>query len=243
LPYEIKEKSVMLMSDIHFPYHDVRALETAIDYAVGKNITAIMLNGDVLDMFKLSRYSKNPKARDFNGELEMLKDFITMLKTVFKVPIYYKMGNHEERYNDFLYAKAGELVGLDEFNLESVIKKRVGDGVELISDKRIVKIGKLNVVHGHEFTGGFVAPVNIARGLYLKAKVSTIQGHNHQTSEHTEPDLNGGLTTTWSLGCLCHLHPSYMPVNRWNHGFAIVEVFEDSIFQVSNKRIQNGRVY
>ena len=86
------------------------------------------------------------------------------------------------------------------------------------------------------------SPVNIARGLFLKAKVSAMQGHNHQTSEHTETDMNGRITTTWSVGCLSELHPMYMPLNKWNHGFAFVEVQPDGDFQVQNKRIHKGEV-
>ena len=43
--------------------------------------------------------------------------------------------------------------------------------INIIKDKRIVKINSLNVIHGHEYKGGISAPVNIARGLYLKEGV------------------------------------------------------------------------
>jgi hypothetical protein len=73
----------------------------------------------------------------------------------------------------------------------------------------------------------------------LKAKVAAMQGHNHQTSEHTERDMNGRITTTYSLGCLCQLSPQYLPLNKWNHGFAVVEV-DGNEFKVENKRINDG---
>jgi len=47
---------------------------------------------------------------------------------------------------------------------------------------------------------------------------------------------------TYSIGCLCELEPRYMEVNNHNHGFAIIEVF-DNDFCVSNKKIVNGKVY
>ena len=79
--------------------------------------------------------------------------------------------------------------------------------------------------------------------LFLKAKTSCFQGHNHQTSEHTEPTLTGKMVTTWSLGCLCELHPAYMPLNRWNHGFAIVDLGANKDdFEFRNKRIFNGKI-
>ena len=129
---------------------------------------------------------------------------------------------------------------MDEFDLANIIKARA-NGIEVIKDKRIINYNGLNIIHGHEFSSGFFSPVNIARGLYLRGKTSAIQGHNHQTSEHTESDMNGKITTTWSVGCLCELHPAYAPINKWNLGFAIIDAAEDG-FDVRNKRIFKGKV-
>ena len=145
-------------------------------------------------------------------------------------------------YERFLFEKAHELLGVDEFNFSNIIKARA-NGIEMIGGKRPIKLNDLMAIHGHEYIGGISAPVNPARGLFLKSKVSCIQGHNHQTSEHTEPTLKGDMITTWSLGCLSELHPSYMPLNRWNHGFGIVDLDSNgSGFEFRNKRIFNGKV-
>jgi predicted phosphodiesterase len=238
--YELKGKNILVLCDIHIPYHSIPALTACFDYAKGKKIDAILLNGDVIDCHTLSRFVRDPKARSFPEELDAFAEFFVILKNLFNVPIYLKLGNHEERYNHFLWMKASELSGVQEFNLEAIIKKRAN--VEVIGDKRIIRAGKLNILHGHEFSGGVFSPVNIARGLFLKAKASAMQGHNHQTSEHTESNLENHITTTWSVGCLSELHPQYMPINKWNHGFAIVQVADDGSFEVENKRIHDGKV-
>lgn len=241
-PYTLNGKRILLLSDIHVPYHNIPALTAAITWAKHRDPDTILLNGDTIDFYMLSRFNKDPKRRHFGGELESFAELINALRSEFpKANIIFKDGNHEERYNAFLYQKAGELIGVDEFSLESIIRKRAGD-IEYITNKRIIKAGDLNIIHGHEFSGGTFSPVNIARGLFLKAKVSAIQGHNHQTSEHTETDMNGRITTTWSVGCLSDLHPEYMPMNKWNHGFAFIEVADDGDFQVHNKRIHKGEV-
>lgn len=51
------------------------------------------------------------------------------------------------------------------------------------------------------------------------------------------------VTGTWSTGCLCDLHPDYAPLNKWNHGFAFVEVFNGGKFEVQNLFISDGKVY
>jgi len=238
-PFKINAQRLLVLSDIHIPYHSVNSLTIAFDWAKKQKPDAILLNGDTLDFFGLSRYAKDPKKRSFSSELESFKDFITILKKTFDAKIYFKIGNHEERYEHYLWMKAGELSGIDDFELGNIIKARA-EGIEIISDKRIMKAGELNIIHGHEYFGSF-SPVNIARGLFTKGKVSAMQGHNHQTSEHTEADMNGKITTTWSVGCLSELHPMYMPLNKWNHGFAFIEIDGDD-FQVQNKRIYKGKV-
>ena len=238
-PFKINAQRLLVLSDIHIPYHSVNSLTIAFDWAKKQKPDAILLNGDTLDFFGLSRYAKDPKKRSFSSELESFKDFITILKKTFDAKIYFKIGNHEERYEHYLWMKAGELAGIDDFELGNIIKARA-EGIEIIADKRIMKAGELNIIHGHEYFGSF-SPVNIARGLFTKGKVSAMQGHNHQTSEHTEADMNGKITTTWSVGCLSELHPMYMPLNKWNHGFAFIEI-DGEDFQVQNKRIYKGKV-
>lgn len=239
-PFKILAKRLLILSDIHIPYHSLSALTCTFDYSKKEKPDAILLNGDTLDFFGLSRFVKDPKARSFAEELRAFKEFMNILKKTFNAQIYFKMGNHEERYFHFLWMKAHEIVGVEEFELENIIKARA-EGIEIIKDKRIIKAGDLNIIHGHEFGGSVFSPVNIARGLFLRGKVSAIQGHNHQTSEHTESNMNGEIMTTWSMGCLCELNPAYLPINKWNHGFAIVDI-EGSNFDVRNKRIFKGKI-
>jgi len=238
--FELPHKRVLILSDIHIPYHNIASLTACFDYAKKMKPDAILLNGDTIDFFGLSRFCKEPGKRSFSEELKMFSEFFVILQKTFKCKIYFKLGNHEERYNHFLWQKAGEIADVNEFNLSEIIKARA-EGIEVIGDKRIIKAGDLNIIHGHEFGGSVFSPVNIARGLFLRAKVSAIQGHNHQTSEHTESNMNGQIITTWSQGCLCELHPAYLPINKWNHGFSMVDV-DNTDFEVRNLRIFKGKI-
>jgi len=237
-PYSIEESKILILSDIHIPYHDIEALTAVFEYMEVQGCEAILLNGDILDFYGLSRFVRDPKARSISGELEILEQFYDILKKHFNVNIYYKLGNHEERYDHFLFMKAAELTGVPEFNIETVIENRM-PGVKIIKDKRIVQFGSLNIIHGHEYNTGIFQSVNVARGLFLKSKVSSLQGHAHQVSEHTETDMNGNITTTWSVGCLCNMHPDYAKLNRWSQGFAVAQR-KGGDFSVKNYRIHKG---
>lgn len=237
----ISHKKIGILSDIHFPYYDKGGLNAAVKFLIKFEPDCILLNGDIIDCYQLSSFEKNPKERSFKYELDMLRQFIIQLREQFpKARIIYKLGNHEERYEKKILSRVPEFVDLDLFKFEYVISAREL-GVEVVSNKRLIRSGHLNIAHGHEFKSGFVAPVNPARGYYLKAKANVIAGHNHRTSEHTEQDINGKIIGAWSTGCLCELTPSYMPINSWNTGFAVVEHYADD-FRVQNIKIVNGKV-
>ena len=242
-PYIFKgHKKILILSDIHVPYHSISAITAALQYAKKSKPDALLLNGDTIDCHRLSRFIKDPKKRNFKLELDTFRALFDVFEKELKCKIYFKIGNHEERYEHFLYENAGELVGIVEFEFENIIKARAR-GIEMIGDKRPMKFNNLWGIHGHEYVGGISAPVNPARGLFLKSKVSCFQGHNHQSSEHTEPTLTGKMVTTWSLGCLSELHPAYMPLNKWNHGFAEVDLDENGEdFEFHNKRIFKGKI-
>jgi hypothetical protein len=103
-------------------------------------------------------------------------------------------------------------------------------------------IGKLNILHGHEWRKGF-SPANPAKWLLTQSGANAMCGHWHKTDETTNKDVEDGIKAAWTVGCMCNLHPKFMPLNNWNHGFAIVNLLKDDNFSVENKRIINGKIY
>lgn len=231
----------IIWNDVHIPYHDMQAIETAMTYAHDFNPNFIYLNGDIMDMYQASRYVKDRFKRDLAGEIEMTYEFLKLLRDTYDCPIYYKMGNHEDRWEHYLMTKAPELLGIKEFKLCHLLK--FGElGVQEVASKQMCKIGDMTIMHGHEFGQSVFSPVNSARGLYMKAKVNCAVGHHHQTSEHSEKDLAGNVVTTWSIGALCGLSPDYFPYNKWNHGFATIETEPNGEYEFRNLRIIDGKV-
>ena len=235
---------MLTFMDVHIPYHSVEPLEAMFAFVEDKGIDGILINGDLIDMYMISRWNKDPDKTTMKEELEMAKEFFTFLREMFpEIPIYYKLGNHEDRWENYLKQNASALYGMEFLNLETVLELAKFN-IKLIGSKTRIKFGKLNIVHGHEFGESIFSPVNPARGLFLRAKSTTLAGHNHQTSEHHENNLKNDSMACFSTGCLCQLTPNYRPFayTKWNHGFAIVEIDEDESFEVSNYRIIDGKV-
>lgn len=122
-PFAIKgHKRVAIFSDIHVPYHNIISLTAAIQFAKKEKPDALLLNGDTIDCHRLSRFIKDPKKRNFAQELDTFKALFEVFEKQLKCKIYFKIGNHEERYEHFLFEKAGELAGIEEFEFANIIK-------------------------------------------------------------------------------------------------------------------------
>ena len=237
------EGKYLILSDVHIPFQDDDALACAIEWGIENDVTCIILNGDIMDTYGVSRYPKEIGRPTISEELEMTRAFFTYLRQVFPgLPIYYKLGNHEERMRAFILRNAKEIADLNSTSLEAMLKLEEFD-IQVVN-REMIKLGQLAVLHGHELGESVFSPVNPARGMFLKAKTSILFGHNHQVSHHSESNLHGDQVGVWSTGCLCELTPEYRPYGytKWSHGFASVVVNADGTFHVSNMKISNGKI-
>lgn len=244
-PYHLPKanNNILLISDLHIPYHSISAITAALDYGKRENVNTIVINGDLIDFYQMSRFEKDPRKRSAKFEFDSTKEFLRILRATFPdAQIYWVKGNHDVRYEHWLMSKAPEVFDDPYYRLEERLRLSE-ENIHLIGDKTLVKAGKLNIHHGHLFFRGFIAPVNSARGLFLRAKESTICGHVHKVHEHSETNLSGDLITCWTTGCLAELSPDYSPFcNNYSHGFAHIKVDNDRNYSVKNYRILNGRI-
>lgn len=239
-PHVIKVTGpVGIISDVHVPYHSEIAVAAAIGFLKDQNLAALLLNGDICDFYSISRYMKDPRQRDFKGELEAVRDFLGWLRQEFPgISMVLKAGNHEERFNHWLWQHAAEISDDRRMSLTAWLDLDK-HGIELVEDQRPIMLGKLPVLHGHELPKGMAAPVNVARGAFLRTLSTVLVGHSHRTSNHAESDMWHHEVACWSTGCLCDLRPDYARINRWNHGFAVVTVHKGGAFDTNNYRVMS----
>ncbi|NPV12740.1 MAG: hypothetical protein HPY57_13215 [Ignavibacteria bacterium] len=236
------DHNILVLSDIHIPYHSEQALEIAVNSGKRKKIDTVILNGDIIDCYAVSRWERDPDKRFLRDEIMLTREFIHYLRQKFKsADIIFKYGNHEERYIKYLYKKAPELFGISEMQLKSLLHLDKY-GVTTLENKEPIKVNELFILHGHEYfaTYNIVSP---ARSIYNKTKKNTLIGHYHQPSTYSEPNLDGHYITCWSSGCLSNLYPAYMPLNKWSWGFVELETYGQKEFNVFNYRIINNKVY
>lgn len=249
-PIEITEEKTLVMSDIHAQHHDKVALTTALEYGYKEGVDSILILGDLGDLFSVGCWQKDPNKKDFTQEIITTRYILESMRMGFgDIPIRLKCGNHEDRLKSYLANKAQDLLltkmekVLTEFTYPGLIHAEKY-GIEVTEEKRRFKIGKLSLLHGHELGRGGYSPVNPARTLFLKTHSHALVGHFHQPSYHPEKTLDGDVIGSWSIGCLCDLHPEWLPVNKWHHGFAVVRLISrKGDFLVDNKTIIKGRIF
>lgn len=236
--------SILCISDLHIPYHDIDALSLAIEYGINNDVNTIFINGDLIDFHGLSRFEKDPRKRSVKQEFEAAKSFLIALREAFPTQeIYWLLGNHDMRYQKWLMTKVYEVFDDEYYHLEQRLQVNE-QRVKVIEDNVLVKAGKLAITHGHHVMRGFFAPVNSARGAWMKAKQSILISHVHKVSNHVEVNLDGDSFGTWSTGSLCELRPDYSPlVSNYQHGFAHILVDGSGDFQVKNYQIINGKIH
>lgn len=230
----MKNKFVVL-SDIHFPYQDDKALKAVYKFLEQHLVDTIILNGDILDFYDVSSFDKDPdRINSLQEEINLAQKFFKKLRSLSpNGRIVFIKGNHEQRIERYLkkhpelYSlnalKLPNLLGLDKFNIE-------------YSDKGI-KLGSLKIIHGdmvRKFSG------YTARGELEKHDSSGICGHIHRLScyYYRTPER---YLAWYEGGCLCDLNPEYIDEPNWQQAFLYGYVEKDS-FAVTPIPIVDGKI-
>jgi predicted phosphodiesterase len=237
-PYYLPKdrKKVLVISDIHLPYHDDKALFAALEYGLKEEVDTIYINGDLLDFALISKHENNTTKHSVKYELDCAKIFLKGLREMFPTAlIIYKYGNHDLRFDKWIRLKAPELLDIENIMLSEILGLRELDIIQLDS-LQWTYMWDIAVLHGHELpmkSGG----INPARAARLKINRPLIIGHFHRQNKDAGMILGKPYYYAYSTGCLCDLSPAYMPINDWVHGFILIN--EGQVYQ---KEVINGTV-
>lgn len=122
----------LVLPDVHFPFHDKRALDKWLGHASDLKPDAVDIIGDLIDCYPLSRFDKNPERRQvLQDELDMATEFLTELRKTVprKTVIRYSEGNHEQRLRRLLWGPCKQFVGLRGLTIPTLLdldKLRIG---------------------------------------------------------------------------------------------------------------------
>jgi predicted phosphodiesterase len=236
---------IIVLSDIHLPYHDPNALRIALEYMDDCQPDTIVLNGDIADFYGVSSYAKTKKdAFSYQEELDFVRDWLEMLVARFpKSEIYYIEGNHETRAKRTLANRAPDYLSVRDLRVKVQLGLDIL-GIIWVPESQELKIGNLMFIHGHKARRH---AGTTARAHFEDYGCSIIVGHVHRLSVAYKRNKFGNHAMIEN-GTLCDLDVEYMKYPDWQHGFTEVNYDGDdfSIVQhpiIDYKLITSDKVY
>lgn len=214
---------LLALSDTQFPFVDEPLLEAVYTFVQDWKPNDIILNGDIVDMYEVSDFDKRPeRAFSVQTEIEMAVDFMRSLKryAAKDCQLWWADGNHEERFNRYLWRKAAE------------IQFAVADLPALLHLDELaagyVPYGKHVDYLGFVFThGNFVSQFSAytAKRHLDRYRSSGANGHTHRLGSYSVTDMHGRSHTWYEMGSLCRRDLDYVKgVANWQSGLLIATV-------------------
>lgn len=234
LTLKLTKGLILVASDVHIPFQDANAVKLFINYCVKKQPEVIVLNGDILDMFMLSRFTKG-EGRNPLEEITECRQLLESLRAVCpNALIYYVIGNHETRLERYVLNKAPELASLveDVFSILKVQDFKIRGCASLIVND--------NLVFKHGTLLGSKSGLSAIKEMEA-SYMSGVSGHTHRLCKYIA--RKAGRKFFWiESGCLCDLNPEYMVNPNWQNGFASVEIKNGRVHNAKIIEIENGEI-
>lgn len=217
----------VFLSDVHFPFEDKAAWQLTLKFIRKIQPAIIWLGGDILDMYKVSHWEKDPRRKD---DLQDEFDYgIARLQEIKAASpnsrIFFKEGNHETRFTRYLNSRARELRCLKALEIPALLDLE-SLGIEWIDNNTKYKIGGLWHIHGNEIYG------RNPWQKYSRLGVSVIYGHHHERSVYYHRAYTEVNNEVHANPCLCDLQPDYDHHPNWSHGITYIEHYPNDRFHV-----------
>ena len=235
-----KYKKVMLTSDYHIPYMKQESYNITKKFAKKYKPNIFIINGDLIDFYSISSFDKKPDRADtvrtdITQASKVLKDLRKILGN--KTEMYLLVGNHEARFQKYLWRHAPELYGVSGLTLPEQLKLKDlnieyvdADNDYWAETKGHLKIGDFVIMHGDSKLNGASYSKYSCYGLKNTMlngiQQNVAQGHSHRLGLFYHNDFVG-----LELGCLCKTPD----MSNWQNGFGTFEVY--------NNKSYNHRVY
>ncbi len=206
-------KRVLVVPDIHIPFHDKRAINLLEQRMVTFKPDVIIQLGDLLDFPTLHKKAKDEvvqatssvMSKDYATAREMLRRWITVTEST-KIVIF--EGNHEDRVNRLL-RRQPDLKGSIEVAKNLLLPNYGIKWVPSWSKSAVFTIGKANFCHGWSAAVGHTT-------FMSKLGDNIFYGHTHDIESRSFRRL--GIHDTYVTQSCGHLADPKKLADQWQQG-------------------------
>lgn len=187
----------LVISDCHRPFHSLPAWRLFTTLVKQERPAYIVINGDYVDYYALSRHDKDPKrATAFDYELAVAREGLREIeKLAPQAKLIYIDGNHEDRLRRYLWTKAPELSA--SISTPGLLNL---DRWTHVGYKKHWRLGKMHFTHDVGATGRHA----VARALDVYQHCVTT-GHSHRFQTIVEGNALGENKISASYGHTCDI--------------------------------------
>ena len=219
-------KKLLIAGDFHVPYHDPILFDLFLRFASDFKPDYLVINGDFLDCFAISKFDKIPHSGRMKDELKMGWKLLKKIRDALpEAEIGYIEGNHEFRLRQYLIRNApeiydlaptlSELLELNQFNIDWVgTKEGASKWVDTYKRFGQLYVGHWDRVNKHS--------AMTAKNLVEDKGVSLIQNHVHRGGVYHKRLEDGRQLVGIENFCMCDLSPNYMGNVNWQQGWTVV---------------------
>lgn len=241
-------KKLICIPDVQAPYQDKKTIESLIKYMRTESWDYMVILGDFLDYFTISKYNDN-KPGKIEGKtiLAEVKQGEALLQRLVdaarlknkRCEVVYLEGNHEARAYEFAY-KFPHLKGIIEPENVLGFKEKKVKYIKSWSTDEVFTVGKALFTHGN-YTNQ-----HHAKKMVEAYEENVFYGHVHDCNSFNKTARGTGKTKVGqSMGCLCE-YPKDADYTRgwpknWSQAFGIFYFLPDGHFNYNLVRIFNHR--
>lgn len=210
---------VVVGQDFHVPFHNIDAVDNWIQFCEDEQPEFIIINGDFLDCYSVSKFPKKPNNPLLQEELDMGVEILENIRR--RCPdseIWYLDGNHEERLSRLVKEKEG-LFNLNALKLTNLLEL---DRLDIKHKEYMcpLELDDLTVVHGD--TVSKHSAYAAKRTIHDDGFKNVIVGHTHRMGWYMHDGHQGRKRGLENGGLFSKEQAEYMkgPTN-WQNGFCI----------------------
>ncbi len=240
-PHKGKLTTLMVRGDDHAMWVDPWLNDVFFDVAKRLQPDSIVFNGDTVDFYEISDFSKDPQ-REFTLQQEIdfvgINMFARAREACPTAEIDWILGNHEWRLFRYLAMKSPGLSSLRCLQFDQLFNLK-DYAINLVARPSFVTAARhKNLENWKTYAGQFTVTHGVALGKHpATSELSTFgrsgcSNHVHRHTIQEKRDLNG--YALWHTnGCMCRLENGtefIWELINWSQGFAIVHIYGDQIF-------------
>jgi len=237
-----ERRTWVVLNDLQLPFEDKLVVwDLVIPFIRDLKPYGVVLNGDVVDNYEISDFTKDPALRrmDLRAEREGLERLMSALAPVTKERWYIE-GNHEARYQRYVWSRVPELAAAGGVLSFAEAFKLADYGFRHKEYGESLQLGRLLVTHS--FMVRQHSAIS-AKAHFDRLGTSVLIGHTHRAGVFHRTNQSGDHAA-YENGCLCRLDGlGYAQFPDWQQAFSVVDIFPGGLFNVNLLRILDRKQF